>query len=62
MYIVDCRPKLSAVGNMAKGLGYERADCYSENCEIIWMGVDNIHGKLMVLVSAGELQRRRVHP
>lgn len=21
MYIMDCRPKLSAVGNMAKGLG-----------------------------------------
>lgn len=63
MYIMDCRPKLSAVGNMAKGLGiksifvvllhfcnsislgYEKPEGYSEHsCEIVWMGIDNIHG------------------
>lgn len=44
MYIMDCRPKLSAVGNMAKGLGYEKPEGYSEHtCEIVWMGIDNIH-------------------
>eukprot|EP00026_Physarum_polycephalum_P001446 Phypoly_transcript_01447.p1 GENE.Phypoly_transcript_01447~~Phypoly_transcript_01447.p1 ORF type:complete len:832 (+),score=84.31 Phypoly_transcript_01447:280-2496(+) len=44
MCILDCRPKLSAVGNMAKGLGYEKPEGYSEyGCEITWLGIDNIH-------------------
>jgi myotubularin-related protein 1/2 len=41
LYIIDARPKLNAVANMARGGGYED-DSY-QNCELVFMDIANIH-------------------
>ncbi|XP_065843912.1 myotubularin-related protein 2-like [Oscarella lobularis] len=40
--IVDARPKINAVANMARGGGYESEDAY-EGCELYFMDIANIH-------------------
>ena len=40
--IVDCRPKLNADVNRARGKGYERPQDYP-NTQIAFMGIENIH-------------------
>lgn len=40
LFIVDARPKLNAVANQVKGLGYEKG--YA-NTRVIFLGIDNIH-------------------
>ncbi|KAJ3452866.1 hypothetical protein M0812_04644 [Anaeramoeba flamelloides] len=42
LFIIDCRPKKNAVGNIAKGGGYEISDNYP-NCQLIFLGIENIH-------------------
>ena len=42
MQIVDCRPKLNADVNRARGKGYERPQDYP-NTQIAFMGIENIH-------------------
>lgn len=42
LYIIDARPYANAVGNMAKGAGWEMIDNY-EACKIEFCGVENIH-------------------
>ncbi|XP_062520842.1 myotubularin-related protein 2-like isoform X2 [Corticium candelabrum] len=41
LYIIDARPKLNAVANMARGGGYED-DSY-QGCELVFMDIANIH-------------------
>ena len=40
--IIDARPKINAQANQAGGKGFENTKFYS-NCEIIFMGIGNIH-------------------
>jgi hypothetical protein len=40
--IIDCRPKVNAIGNSLKGKGYENMDYY-KNCNIEFMNIENIH-------------------
>ncbi|KAJ5078849.1 myotubularin-related protein [Anaeramoeba ignava] len=40
--IIDCRPKANAIGNIAKGGGYEKSENYP-NCKLEFLGIDNIH-------------------
>jgi|TARA_B100000459_G_C8575415_1_gene200700 hypothetical protein len=42
LQIVDCRPKLNADVNRARGKGYERPQDYP-NTQIAFMGIENIH-------------------
>ncbi|GAM27843.1 hypothetical protein SAMD00019534_110190, partial [Acytostelium subglobosum LB1] len=42
LYIIDARPYANAVGNRAKGAGWEIMTNYA-NCEIEFMGIANIH-------------------
>ncbi|GAM18046.1 hypothetical protein SAMD00019534_012210 [Acytostelium subglobosum LB1] len=39
LYLLDARPKANAIGNLAKGMGYEM----SYNCNIEFLGIGNIH-------------------
>ena len=41
LVIVDARPQKNAVGNMAKGMGFENADNYGVPLE--FLGIENIH-------------------
>eukprot|EP00002_Diphylleia_rotans_P039778 TRINITY_DN9312_c0_g1_i1.p1 TRINITY_DN9312_c0_g1~~TRINITY_DN9312_c0_g1_i1.p1 ORF type:complete len:1378 (+),score=270.24 TRINITY_DN9312_c0_g1_i1:71-4204(+) len=41
-YIIDCRPRVNAVANQAKGAGFENPDHYT-NCQIVFMDIENIH-------------------
>jgi len=43
LWIMDCRPKLYAIGNQLKGAGYENMDNYPF-AKLHFMGIDNIHG------------------
>ncbi len=42
LFIVDARPLRNAVANRAAGGGYENEDHY-ENCEILFLNIQNIH-------------------
>lgn len=42
LYILDCRSKTAAVGNLAAGGGYEFEGNYKD-CKIEFMGIENIH-------------------
>ncbi|KAL8621063.1 hypothetical protein ACOMHN_040588 [Nucella lapillus] len=42
MYVVDTRPKINAVFNMAQGKGYESENFYS-NIKFQFLGIENIH-------------------
>jgi len=39
---VDARPKANATANKTRGGGYEILNTY-DNCQIYFMGIDNIH-------------------
>ncbi|EFA85417.1 hypothetical protein PPL_02421 [Heterostelium album PN500] len=39
LHLLDARPKANAIGNFAKGMGYEM----SYNCNIEFLGIGNIH-------------------
>lgn len=43
VWVLDCRPKLYAVGNMVKGAGYENMDNYA-CARLQFLNIDNIHG------------------
>ena len=43
VWVLDCRPKLYAVGNMVKGAGYENMDNY-RCARLQFLNIDNIHG------------------
>jgi hypothetical protein len=42
VYIVDCRPRINAMGNKLTGAGYESLEHYS-SCDISFMNIQNIH-------------------
>ncbi|KAK3099992.1 hypothetical protein FSP39_013159 [Pinctada imbricata] len=42
LYIMDARPSVNALANMAKGGGYEREESY-QNAEIVFLDIHNIH-------------------
>ncbi|VDI02786.1 Hypothetical predicted protein [Mytilus galloprovincialis] len=42
LYIMDARPSVNALANMAKGGGYEREESY-QNAEILFLDIHNIH-------------------
>ena len=42
LFVLDCRPKLNAYGNMAKGGGFEAPDAYN-NIALAFLGIENIH-------------------
>jgi len=42
MFIVDCRPWVSAYANTARGAGTEKMTYYT-NCQQLFMNIDNIH-------------------
>jgi len=42
LHVLDCRPKVSAIANVAKGGGYETETTYS--CTLEFCGIDNIFG------------------
>ncbi|XP_076446061.1 phosphatidylinositol-3,5-bisphosphate 3-phosphatase MTMR8-like isoform X2 [Babylonia areolata] len=58
MYVVDTRPKINAVFNMAQGKGYESETFYS-NIKFQFLGIENIHvmrNSLQKLVEVCELK------
>eukprot|EP00051_Salpingoeca_urceolata_P010485 m.128177 g.128177 ORF g.128177 m.128177 type:complete len:763 (+) comp16729_c0_seq1:2824-5112(+) len=42
-HIVDCRPHLNAVANMANGKGFESEDHYGSHCRLSFRDIPNIH-------------------
>ena len=48
--IIDCRSKLNSLANVAMGGGTENEQHYS-NCQIDFIGIDNIHGMRDALYS-----------
>eukprot|EP00753_Platysulcus_tardus_P018440 PLAT6864.2.p1 GENE.PLAT6864.2~~PLAT6864.2.p1 ORF type:complete len:1056 (+),score=499.15 PLAT6864.2:41-3169(+) len=42
LYITDARPQLNALGNVAKGGGWEDVEAYVDS-KIVFMGIENIH-------------------